>query len=87
MTSSTYTGLLCSRFGHWSELELRQLPRQPLAPGQVRLRVRHAGVGFAVSLFVAGTYQRKPPLPFTPGTEAAGEVLEVAADVTQLQPG
>lgn len=86
-TPPPYTGLLCTRFGHWSELELTQLPRQPLAPGQVRLRVRHAGVGFAVGLFVSGKYQRKPPLPFTPGTEAAGEVLEVAPDVTQLRPG
>ena len=82
-----YLGLQCSEFCHWSELQLTRLPRQPLGPGQVRLRVRHAGVGFAVSLFVSGRYQRKPPLPFTPGTEAAGEVLEVAPDVTRLVPG
>lgn len=82
-----YLGLLCSEFGHWSEGQLNRLPRQPLGAGQVRLRVRHAGVGFALSLFVSGRYQRKLPLPFTPGTEAAGEVLEVAPDVTRLMPG
>lgn len=87
MDGHTYTGLRCTHFGHWSELQLTRLPRSTLAPGQVRLRVRHAGVGFAVGLFVSGKYQRKPPLPFTPGTEAAGEVLEVAPDVTQLRPG
>lgn len=85
--TAEYTGLVCQQFGHWSELQLLRLPRPPLAPGQVRLRVRHAGVGFAVSLFVSGKYQRRPPLPFTPGTEVAGEVLEVAPDVMHLAPG
>ncbi|WP_455285280.1 NADPH:quinone oxidoreductase family protein [Cupriavidus necator] len=82
-----YLGLVCSRWCHWSELELQRIPRQPLPPGQVRIRVRHAGVGFALSLFVSGKYQRKPPLPFTPGTEAAGEIIEVAPDVTRLNVG
>ncbi|QYY30124.1 NADPH:quinone oxidoreductase family protein [Cupriavidus pinatubonensis] len=82
-----YLGLVCSRWCHWSELELQRIARRPLAPGQVRIRVRHAGVGFALSLFVSGKYQRKPPLPFTPGTEAAGEIIEVAPDVTRLRPG
>jgi NADPH2:quinone reductase len=88
MTDPThYQALRCTAFGHWGDLQLQQVARAPLAAGHVRIRVRHAGVGFAVGLFVAGTYQRKPPLPFTPGTEAAGEVLEVAADVTRLQVG
>ncbi|NUO84782.1 MAG: NADPH:quinone oxidoreductase family protein [Cupriavidus sp.] len=87
MQDNDYLGLVCSRWCHWSELELQRLPRQPLGPGQVRIRVRHAGVGFALSLFVSGKYQRKPPLPFTPGTEAAGEILEVAPDVTRLRVG
>jgi len=87
MQEDDYLGLVCSRWCHWSELELQRIPRQPLGPGQVRIRVRHAGVGFALSLFVSGKYQRKPPLPFTPGTEAAGEILEVAPDVTRLRVG
>lgn len=72
---SDYQGLVCTHWGHWSELSYQTLTRQALAPGQVRIRVRHAGVGFAVSLFVAGKYQRKPPLPFTPGTEAKRAAL------------
>jgi len=82
-----YQALLCTHYGDWRELELTQLERLPLKPGEVRIRVRHAGVGFAVSLFVSGKYQRKPPLPFTPGTEAAGEILELAPDVTHLVVG
>lgn len=82
-----FEALVCTHWGHWDELALQRVQRIPLAPGQVRIRVRHAGVGFAVSLFVSGKYQRKPPLPFTPGTEASGEVIEVASDVTRLYPG
>lgn len=84
---SDYHGLLCTHWGHWRELHYQKLARSPLSPGQVRIRVRHAGVGFAVSLFVAGKYQRKPPLPFTPGTEVAGEILEVGPDVVGWRVG
>lgn len=82
-----YSALVCSRWGHWSELEVQRVPRQALRQGQVRLRVRHVGVGFALSLFVSGQYQRKPPLPFVPGTEVAGEVIEVPAGEARLVPG
>lgn len=84
---SAYQALVCTHWGHWSELELQELERPGLKPGQVRIRVHHAGVGFAVSLFVSGKYQRKPPLPFTPGTEAAGEIIELGPNVHHLQIG
>jgi NADPH2:quinone reductase len=38
-------------------------------------------------LVVAGKYQRKPPLPFTPGTEIVGTVLEAAPDADAPPPG
>lgn len=83
----SYEGLVCEQWGDWKDLKLQRLARRPLLPGQVRLAVHHAGIGFALKLFVAGQYQRKPPLPFTPGTEAAGVVLEVGDGVTHLTPG
>lgn len=82
-----YEGLVCEHWCDWRELAVQRLARRPLAPGQVRLAVHHAGVGFALKLFVAGQYQRKPPLPFVPGTEAAGVVIEVGAGVAHLAPG
>ena len=82
-----YQALLCTHYGDWRELQITQLVHQPLKSGEVRIRVRHAGVGFAVSLFVSGKYQRKPPLPFTPGTEAAGEILELGPNVAHLSVG
>jgi NADPH2:quinone reductase len=81
--------LVCESWRDFDELELRDdVPPPPLRPGGVRLRVAAAGVSFATSLVVAGKYQRKPPLPFTPGTEVAGTVLESAPDVPDpLPPG
>lgn len=84
---SDYRALVCRRLGHWRDLAIECVPRAALQVGQVRIRVRHAGVGFAVSLFVSGQYQRKPPLPFTPGTEAAGEIIEVGPGVSGLRVG
>jgi NADPH:quinone reductase len=50
----------------------------------VRVAIHAAGINFPDILMAAGEYQLKPPLPFTPGVEAAGEVTEVnsAAGVT-----
>ena len=44
-----------------------------------------AGVNFADSLMVGGTYQVKPPFPFTPGLEATGEIVETGSAVDGLQ--
>jgi len=79
--------LLCERWAHYSELKFTDVPRPVLRPGQVRIAVKYATLGFGQTLVVAGKYQRRPPLPFVPGTEVAGEVLEVANDVTSFKPG
>lgn len=86
MTSS-YHAMLVRRLGPPEVLELTDLPRQPLRSGEVRLSVRAAGVNFPDLLQVAGEYQHKPPLPFVPGFEAAGEIIETAADVTTWRTG
>jgi NADPH2:quinone reductase len=49
----------------------------PLAAGQVRVAIRAAGINFPDILMAAGEYQLKPELPFIPGMEAAGDVMEV----------
>lgn len=79
--------LLCREYGHFDKLRVEEIPAPALGPGQVRLRVRTAGVSFAVLLGIQGKHQNKPGLPYVPGGEAAGEVIEVAPDVTALKPG
>src|SRR5262249_47170014 len=63
--------------GWATRLQLRDVDPSPLGRGQVRIRIKAAGVSFAATLVIAGKYQRKPPLPFAPGTEASGVVTEV----------
>lgn len=74
-------------YGPPSQLGVEEVPPPLLAGGQVRLRVHAAGVGFPDALMVAGKYQVKPDVPFTPGTEVAGVVTEVAPDVTGIEVG
>jgi len=79
--------LLCRQWCEFKDLRIEDIPVPELRPGCVRLRVAYAGLGFAISLVVAGKYQRKPPLPFVPGTEVTGTVIEVASGVTRVKPG
>jgi NADPH:quinone reductase len=79
--------VLCREWGAPDVLRLEEVVRRELRPGDVRIRARAAGVNFADSLMVGGTYQVKPPFPFTPGLEAAGEVVETGAAVTALRAG
>jgi len=58
-----------------------------ILPGQVRVRIVAAAVGFVDGLKVQGLYQTKDPLPFVPGTEFAGVVDTAAGDVGAFKPG
>ena len=61
--------------------------RAELEPGHVKLRVHAVGFGFPDALIGCREYQVKPEPPFTPGSEVAGVVVDVASDVMHLQPG
>jgi len=77
----------CHEWMPYQELPLEDVPVPEVGPGQVRIAVHCAGVSFATSLVTMGRYQRKPPRPFSPGTEVAGVVAEVAPGVTQVSVG
>jgi NADPH2:quinone reductase len=79
--------VVCRELGPPEILRLETFASQPLAAGQVRVTVRAAGINFPDILMSAGQYQLKPDLPFTPGTEAAGDVIEVAGDVSGIARG
>ncbi|MDP1909026.1 MAG: NADPH:quinone oxidoreductase family protein [Hyphomicrobium sp.] len=69
--------VVCRELGPPESLRLESFASVPLAPGEVRVAVHAAGINFPDVLMAAGEYQLKPPLPFTPGVEAAGDVIEV----------
>lgn len=55
--------------------------------GEVLVKIDACGMNFADTLMIKGTYQEKPPLPFTAGMELAGTVTAVGAGVTTLAEG
>jgi NADPH2:quinone reductase len=78
----------CDSWGNASNLRWTDLLEPTLSsPHQVKIKVRAAGVNFADTLIIAGQYQVKPSLPFAPGFELSGTVLEVGAAVTHVKPG
>jgi NADPH2:quinone reductase len=79
--------VLCREWGDPESLRVEEVARPPLMPKEVRLRVHACGVNFADTLMVAGKYQVKPEFPFTPGLEAAGEVIEIGPEVKHLRVG
>lgn len=79
--------MVCRQWGGPEDLRLEDIERPPLEAGQVRIAVKAAGVSFATTLVIAGKYQRKPPLPFAPGTEATGVVIEADKACKRLRVG
>lgn len=80
--------LLCHSTADGIEgLTLGEAAAPPLPPGGVRIRVRYAGINFADTLLVNGRYQERPDVPFAPGLEVSGTVIEVADNVAAPSPG
>src|SRR4029453_19321165 len=73
------------RFGGPEVLELVEVPDLQISAGQILVQIRAFGVNPLETYIRAGIYPRKPPLPYTPGTDGAGII--VAADGSNLKPG
>jgi NADPH2:quinone reductase len=79
--------VICKAFGPTGALEVEDVPSPVPGPGQVVIDVKAAGANFPDALIVQGKYQLKPPLPFSPGFEAAGVVKLVGEGVAHVKPG
>lgn len=79
--------VLCTRYGGPDDLELRDLPEPAAGAGEVVVRVKAAALNFFDTLIIAGKYQHKPPLPFSPAAEFAGEIASVGAGVGAFAAG
>lgn len=66
---------------------VREVPTPTPGPGQVLVRVCAASVNFPDLLMTRGEYQFKPPLPFTPGLDLAGEVAALGQGVSGFSVG
>ncbi|XP_059503712.1 quinone oxidoreductase-like protein 2 isoform X1 [Stegostoma tigrinum] len=81
----SYQAAVCTELK--KPLVLQKLPSLPLKPTEVRVDVHYCGVNFADFLICRGLYQEQPPMPFTPGMEFTGSVLEVGPNVTAICKG
>jgi len=79
--------IVTRELGGPEKLTLADIPSPEPGPGQVRLAVHAAGLNFADVLQLRGSYQVKPPLPYTPGIELAGVVDAIGPGVSDLKHG
>jgi NADPH2:quinone reductase len=79
--------IVVHEFGGLDVLKFEEIPTPKPAAGQVLVRVHAAGVNPYDTYMRAGTYAIKPPLPYTPGSDAAGVIEGVGDGVKKVKPG
>ena len=79
--------ILVHEFGGPEVLKLEEVPTPKPQAGQVLVKIHAAGVNPYDTYMRTGTYAIKPPLPYTPGSDAAGVVEAVGSGVTKVKPG
>jgi NADPH2:quinone reductase len=68
-------------------MAIEQVPVPRPGPGEVVVQVGSAAINFPDALLARGQYQDRPPLPFTPGIELCGEIVEVGPGVDPYRVG
>ncbi len=88
--TATYRAVMLTAKGGPKALDVLKVVSLPVVepgPGQIRVRVRAAGVGSTDFIVVGGSYRYGPKIPFVPGYEIAGEVDAVGPGVDALRVG
>lgn len=79
--------VMCEAYGGPDSLVVKSVDSPSPGSAEVKVRLRARGVSFTDILRIAGQYHVKTPPPFIPGGEAAGEVLQLGANVKGLKVG
>jgi len=88
--SKSFEAIVVSEFGSENVLQLVTRPLESfgqLGPKQVRVAVRATGVNPVDTYIRSGNYGRLPKLPYTPGADGAGDIIEVGSEVSQVAVG
>ena len=76
-----------AQFGGPEVLKLEDIGEHVPGPGEVLVAIKAAGVNPVETYIRSGSYARKPTLPYTPGTDAAGVVEALGEGVNRFQVG
>lgn len=79
--------VLCKDYGPPESLVVEEVESPTPTAGDVKIAVHACGVNFPDVLLIKNEYQFKPALPFSPGAEVAGEVMEVGPGVDKFKKG
>ncbi len=79
--------LLCTRYGTPDDLEIADIADPTPGAGEAVVRVAAAALNFFDTLIIAGKYQFKPEMPFSPAAEFAGTVEMLGDGVTSVKVG
>jgi len=79
--------LLSREPGGPETLQIEEVAEPVPAPGEMLVRVRACSINYPDVLIIEDKYQLKPPRPFAPGSEIAGEVEAVGEGVSGWKPG
>src|SRR2546423_9819400 len=79
--------LICREWGDIGRLKVEDVAAPKPGAGQVLIDVKATAVNYADAIMVAGRYQTKPPLPFSPGLETAGGGVACGGGAARLAPG
>ncbi len=79
--------VLCKSYGPPESLVVEEISDPVVGKGEILTEVTAASLNFFDTLIIQGKYQVKPPLPFSPGAEYAGRVVEVGEGVSGFAPG
>ncbi len=79
--------LLSHEPGGPDTLRLDNVPDPVAGPGELLVRVRAAAINYPDVLIIEDKYQMRPPRPFAPGGEIAGEIEALGDDVSKWKVG
>jgi NADPH2:quinone reductase len=79
--------LLCKRYGGPDDLAVEDIAEPVAGPGEAIVDVRAAALNFFDTLIIAGKYQTKPAMPFSPAAEFAGVVKSLGPGVEGVKAG
>jgi NADPH2:quinone reductase len=79
--------ILCKALSGPDSLVIETIAGVKPGPDEVLVAIKAIGLNFFDTLIIAGKYQIKPELPFSPGGEIAGVVIETGKNVAHLKEG